>query len=325
MPLLDAALAFALTMLLVSTAVTFVVGAVNALASARFRILELFLDRFYRFELVPTVEAELRRLASRVEPAERPRVAAAATELATWLAQYGGLPPRAGDEATNVNEIRVFKLQSVPRSEMMHRLRTSRFGLEVLELGDAGEEILRALGDRFDTAGRRVSERFRDRARLISTWVGIVMAFGLNIDSLHLLSTYIDDDAARAAAIARADATLEQHGAALAAAETDGSPESARAALEATRTELRRLRGSGLPLGWALYPYCGDPSLDRRCDGPIRPAPLITWLLGCLLCGLLAGLGAPFWYDAVRRVTNAATGRAEPPPPPPPPPPAAAR
>jgi len=62
MPILDAALAFALTMLVVATAVTQIVGLLRNTAKLRNAELQKMLPEYFNKELKPVVDRELNRV-----------------------------------------------------------------------------------------------------------------------------------------------------------------------------------------------------------------------------------------------------------------------
>ena len=81
--------------------------------------------------------------------------------------------------------------------------------------------------------------------------------------------------------------------------------------------QLDIFTSAGFPIGYSYYPYaCAkDPkNLDckeRDIPGGIKikgqeiiPYGILIWFTGCFLTGLLAGLGGPFWYDVVGRISR---------------------
>jgi hypothetical protein len=113
--------------------------------------------------------------------------------------------------------------------------------------------------------------------------------------------------------VGRVDGTLNQ------IVDTAGE---ARAAATVTSNIASALTNS-FPIGWNLYPNCSLPDADLRCarlfevgalskpelgfrkavsaTAVANPAQFIKWLVGVLLTGIMAGLGAPFWMQAVDR------------------------
>lgn len=66
--------------------------------------------------------------------------------------------------------------------------------------------------------------------------------------------------------------------------------------------------GGALAIGWNGWPVC-TVETDKRCAlerGSLEGVlAYVFWLLGVVFTGLLAGLGAPFWYDLIKAVSRA--------------------
>ena len=130
----------------------------------------------------------------------------------------------------------------------------------------------------------------------------------------NLRATAIEGEAAAAigAALQRLDGTLDEIAATAAEAH----------AARATTLQIASSLTNSFPIGWDLYPNCSAPETDRRCARLVRtaqnatgdgfwhnlaqaarqePALFIKWALGVLLTGIMTGLGAPFWMQAVDR------------------------
>ena len=87
------------------------------------------------------------------------------------------------------------------------------------------------------------------------------------------------------------------------------------------KAELEELTQLNLPIGWDYYPFCrrlaptdataeagpagaeiySDSLCNRERDSLVG---YIAWALKALITGLLIGLGAPFWYDVARRLSE---------------------
>jgi hypothetical protein len=338
MPLLDAILAYALTILLVATAVTAIIRATSASARLRREELGKYLQKFYGGELQPVVRTELARLGQRISPEVLEGFVAKARELENSLRRKPGLPKpaEASREELEVNEIEVEKLVEVTTTEMVERLRRTDLGVGLMkELGEDADAVFDKLAERYEALQGFVSESFRRKSRLWSTVCALLLAFGLNIDSFHLLSTYLSNDDVRAGVLAQYDAIVARYEE---GSESGAEAADLRAAADAARKRIDALRESGLPIGWPRFPYCGH-STDPRC-GALReiavgfqqphqrpPDPevwwdanwsewvfswtnvrLYFWVLGCIVTGVLAGLGAPFWYDFLAGVARTAQG-----------------
>jgi hypothetical protein len=338
MPLLDAILAYALTMLLVATAVTAIIRATSASARLRREELGKYLQKFYSGELQPVVRTELARLGQRVDQKVLDGLVVKARELEDSLRRNPGLPKpaEASREELEVNEIEAEKLARVTTAEMVERLRRTDLGIGLMkELGEDADAVFDKLAERYEALQGFVSESFRQKSRFWSTLCALLLAFGLNIDSFHLLSTYLSNDDVRAGVLAQYDAIVAryQEGSELGAEAAD-----LKAAADAARKRIDALRESGFPIGWPRFPYC-EHSTDPRCGAlreiavgaqqphqrPSDPEAwwnekwadwvfawtdvrLYFWVLGCIVTGVLAGLGAPFWYDFLSGVARTAQG-----------------
>ncbi len=105
---------------------------------------------------------------------------------------------------------------------------------------------------------------------------------------------------------------------------------------EQARQQIANLTEMGVPIGWQYYPACPFGSDDDKwltsdrycqaiklnvrkqcvfesCEGPINRAltglvydtgGFFRWLMTAVFTGLLIGLGAPFWFDVVKRLTQ---------------------
>lgn len=165
------------------------------------------------------------------------------------------------------------------------------------------------------------------RARFWSLIVGVVLAVVLNVDGLRLFEAFASNpqltdsvieemdptvDAADAASKSLAE-TLEKAG------ETEASAEELQEAINGLKAELGVVRQLGLPIGKEYFPYCylsdgvNTASEQTRLDRLCEPAKAIFWdrwqdyggwALRILITGLLMGLGAPFWYDVARRLAQ---------------------
>ena len=308
MPILDAALAFTLTMLVVAHGVTLIVGLLHRLSGTRSDLLDRMLRDFFDGELRPVVDLELKRRSGRLHV----RTAAPLSELARDL--------RARDL---FGDVRARKLEGVSTEELIERLERTDFGGELLRLlGDDARPVFAALGRSWEAIGERFTDSFRRHSRRWATGVAFALALVINIDSVTMLDAYLRSPHLRDEAIDRMEAIVsayEESAAEDADSQEDATPEELEAAFEETREHLELLARSGLPMGWSYPPHaCAfgqpHPSADESdttpaaCAGwPWSGLDWIAWLFGVALTGLLAGLGAPFWYDTVGVVSRLVT------------------
>jgi len=173
----------------------------------------------------------------------------------------------------------------------------------------------------FDASMDRVSGWYKKQTQWILLALGLLLAVGLNVDSLRIASALYRDDALRAAAVKQAESVADKYDA--------GDPNSAKAlgcdapaaATAAARAEAvascakGRVDAIGYPIGWDKQQF--------------------EWnaLAGWVLTALALSLGAPFWFDLLNKMMiirstvkphekspeEASLDRQKPAPPPPPP------
>ncbi|MBI3890807.1 MAG: hypothetical protein HY303_04685 [Candidatus Wallbacteria bacterium] len=161
-------------------------------------------------------------------------------------------------------------------------------------------ELRDRVEDWYDHAMDRASGGYKRMSHYWMCGIGLALALVLNVDTLDLCGVLARDSAMagkladRAMEYARSAETAKAVEAAKSAPGTQPTTDPvARASSELkTATEIvRTLGGSGLPIGWN----------GRKCDSlPLK-------LLGLLLTAACVSLGAPFWFDALNKMTNVRT------------------
>ena len=120
----------------------------------------------------------------------------------------------------------------------------------------------------------------------------------------------------RQAVIAQKDAFVEDYNALAETLENEKVKDSfTKAELEKafkdSREQLNVVTSSGFPVGWSYFPYSyfegtkDNSRLSQDFKNRDNPWGWFTWVLGILLTTALAGLGGPFWYDVVARISRA--------------------
>jgi hypothetical protein len=132
----------------------------------------------------------------------------------------------------------------------------------------------------YESAMDRVSGWYKRSTQWILFFIGLVLAVGLNVNTLAIGDYLYWNEGARAALVARAE------GAAANPATVSN--------YDAAKKELDELR---LPIGWT------DGGAPRRTHERFswwgdRVAPVLGWLL----TALAVTLGAPFWFDTLNKV-----------------------
>src|SRR5262249_33549631 len=129
---------------------------------------------------------------------------------------------------------------------------------------------------------QRLQGAYSRWAKVVLAIVGLALAVGLNISATTLVTRLWNDPVAREAAVA--SVVSNSTTGANSTPTTTASPES----ISNQVKDLNRLQ---LPIGWGL------------------PAPASFWawvivIVGWLITGFAAVVGAPYWFDLLRRLTT---------------------
>ncbi len=219
MPILDAALAFALTMLVISSVVMKVVDLIRTALRTRTATLKKMLEDYFDNELLGVIKQEAKELAM------DPKVAEALKNTADKLINAVPQPIKAKapdlfdpDVTANFNKadllkvVDLDKLESVSREDTLKFLRGTELGKKILDLGDEqAKKLFDALDKRFQAVEDRFTDSFRKHSRWWSMGVALVLALCLNIDSIFILDSYIKDETLREGVVAQLDAIVTRY------------------------------------------------------------------------------------------------------------------
>ncbi len=158
-----------------------------------------------------------------------------------------------------------------------------RVQLTVL-LGDSAvtdlEGFRKAVEKWFDDAMDRVSGWYRRWSQLIACVLALAVAVVLNVNTIKVTETLINEPTVRGAVVSKAEA------------------EGAKAAGEDAETAVKELKALKLPFLW-----------NKATDA-------VTWsvIAGWLITAIAISLGAPFWFDALGKLANLRTAGKKPKP-----------
>ncbi len=313
---LEATLAFAVLMMVMSTVVSVLVETVHRVLGAREEGLRVLVEGLYTEYLRP----RLGRLAgggNDTRTAFVSKMTAARFQPVTgnWLKGWvqGWLRSTTQKNLTTLEFIERFAETAEGKAVAAWAKGQASGQLKTL---------LEDLASKYEDWGASASEYFTRRARLLSVVVALVVAFGLNVDAVKIFRTFLQDKSVRSAMIDAGDAVAEELQSQLATLEQvrgarpsdDAQPADSSEDLEKVladhrqklESELARLGSAGVPMGWDASPLTAAAWTE---GGP--------WWSGVLrgfsvaLGGVLIGLGGPFWYDTFRKLgllTTAARG-----------------
>src|SRR5262245_4698623 len=249
MQLIEAALAFAITMLALSLVVSSFVEIIHRIFSMREAGLKYVLGRVFDQVLAkyvtPNITAAVQADATIAAAAENEKVKELLQSARTGFVERMsanrapmGVTPKATptDPAEQVanNPRRAFGLWSgrdlaaMTPAQFMERLGSMDIGQAVAyanaaqnagaAAADAVNVVLKDVAQKFEAFGKEASVYFEGRARLLSVVVAMALAFLAHVDAVDLFRTYLRDPNARAKVIEQSEAVTAQHRAAAEAA-----------------------------------------------------------------------------------------------------------
>jgi hypothetical protein len=194
------------------------------------------------------------------------------------LALFDAIAP-AGDAPTALERVRDQVVKSLPQS------RASQALLAIIDRANGDIERARAgTVEWFNAAMDRLSGAYKRRIQLLTLCVALVLTLLFGADTLAIADALFKEPTLRAAVT----------GAAQNASSTQVAP-----GAQSVGQIVEQLEKTGLPLGWGAL-----------------PADALGWfkkVIGLLVTTLAVSLGAPFWFDVLRNVSNL---RSSGPPPP---------
>jgi len=134
----------------------------------------------------------------------------------------------------------------------------------------------------FNSSMDRVSGWYKRSTQWIIFWIGLSVAVFLNINTLTIINYLSKNDTARKVIVERA-----------AALSNDGQRDSLN--YEKAQSQLEGLK---LPIGWPD----GIRSAKMNDNPPDFWNSFLGPLLGWLITGLAATIGAPYWFDLLNKV-----------------------
>ena len=178
-------------------------------------------------------------------------------------------------------------------------------------VGTAENDVTSArknIEDWFDATMEQITSLYTKRMRLISFFVGLVVALTFNVDTIAVANNLWRDPVVRSAVSTAAADYAAAH----------PSPATNQVSIDAIQQQFN---GLNLPVGWRacrdcvgnifgfvpgdMYTHYSTPT--RAATEPLTPGlALLTdalKVMGWLISGLAAAQGAPFWYDLLKKAT----------------------
>ena len=184
------------------------------------------------------------------------------------------------------------------------------FGLDFNEMRDQFEDKVdqyRKNAERwFNHVMTKSSDLYKKNAQIWAFWVGLVLAFFFNVDSIHIAKQLWREPTMREALAAQASAY------------NPSDP-------NATAVSVDSFNRLALPVGWGTVPAEDESVCNQmitadgrftslaggechvRVNVPIANSwsSWFTKIFGVLITAFAARQGAPFWFDILRKLVNA--------------------
>ncbi len=319
MPMLDACLAFALTMLSLATLATLATEITMRLMGTRASGLRMMLDDLYEHQLLPALKDNAVKVSDDLKQ-----------EFSSTLQKspLADLPNNTFWNfilKTTAGYLGLTKLTNLHFDEFLKRLPDTELGKKLVQLEKTQRKALfDRLSHRYEEFGKAVTDLFSRYAQLFSLIVGIGIAFAMNVDSFRLFAAFQNDAALRGRVVATSDEILsnweqaqkqadKRRQEAVAAATALTEKQQAKAKDDELKAEQKlfsdqwkKANSLDLPIGYDHF--------ERWTPGPVTKYIPFThiecdrvwfyfyWAVRVIISGLLIGLGGPFWYNIATKL-----------------------
>jgi len=272
---LQAALAFALVMLVLATIVTVILETGYRLLLTRERGFCLMMGRLFDEVLGPRVAQRLRGIT-----------------IAQARAQFLDAVTTNQAYERRLNPLRELiqpnRLASISMMQFADRLADTEVGKAIARAG--AEHIDAAINDlsqKFERFGAAASQRFQDHARFWCVLASVLLAFVVNMDSVRVFQSLLHDDVLTSGVIAKYGSAVDENASRPASATealkaidalhdeklvTDDEVTRFKQNVAATQMKLVELRDTGLPMTVEYWPFCtgvlGNTGRSAQAESP---------------------------------------------------------
>ena len=169
------------------------------------------------------------------------------------------------------------------------------------------DALIDDITERYEDYGRRASHLFRRYSQIGTVIVSIIIALCLNINAVTIFRTFQTNEELTRSIAGQAEQAMAayQIQAELLKASAQKDPsyityvdddiEALKGSVQRFRDTVEEAEKLGLPIGWS------DDKFFNSDD--INEMGWLGWLLATIFTGILIGLGGPFWFDMVKRLT----------------------
>jgi hypothetical protein len=212
----------------------------------------------------------------------------------------------AGEAAKTINE----NLEKLPDSGLKTQLQAI-----VRTAGATSDALVAAVSDWADRSLSILGEGYKRNLQKVSFGIGLVVAIGLNIDTIALTTSLYRNKDARDAAVAIAvqiseKTDKETFEKCLSLSHQQRKEDASCAQLNGLVDAVQGRNESlgKLPIGWRLP----ETQTIGATSGSPEIWPWLKRIVGWLLTALALSLGAPFWFDLLNKFVNMRYGMRRP-------------
>src|SRR5215472_7378288 len=170
----------------------------------------------------------------------------------------------------------------------------------LLAAADDLASLEQSIASWYDDQMARVTGWYKRHVKWISLGIGLVLVVAFNVSAIKIADALYSDQALSTSVVAEATRASSCHA------------ESPAQCVADLRTEIGKIRGTGLPIGWADDPACAARTtcswMDRHDlasiskDGSADVWTFLLVLLGWAVMILALLPGARFWFDLLSRL-----------------------
>ena len=269
----EAALAFALTMLIFATMVSVIVEAGMRIFLARESGFQRMLEQLFDEMIKPRITDLLTHTSIDTR--------------SNFIEKLGFNPltSKTGGLTGLVSKLLVPRRNtSMTVMQFAERLADTQVGQEIAKQTEDRMDILvKDMAQKFESVGAAATETYTRRAATISMLTAMVFAFAANVDSVRLLKTFVSNQQLTSNIIARSEEIQDNHQKQQKAmedllddiesasaggrdAEQSADLKELRETAAQLENDLADLASQGLPVTYEFFPACPVGGSDMRCD-----------------------------------------------------------
>ncbi len=316
---IEAILAFAITMMALSTMASMIVETLHRVVGVREKRLCQVIDQLFNKMIWPKLASAAGVDSGREAAGSKTQTAQKFIDVMTSARFKPISAKQPGYKKIVSCLLRGKQIKALTTFEFIERLAETDAGRRLMVEGRRRgqaylDTMITDIASKYEDFGESAREYFTRRARMISVGVAIVLAFCINFDAVNVFKTYLASQSVRSAIVEKGEKFAKQLKAqeekleAIQAKPMSQNQEKVFEEIKESQQQIHQLYGDlvadGVPIGWAHAPFNIDKEKWKKKDVWAKALNIAGWLLSLLLGGLLIGLGGPFWYDLFKRLSG---------------------